>query len=171
MKTFTKTLLAGAFLSASVLSAPAMAEQKIAVVDVQAVIQSLPQLADIQTRIQEEFKDQIQAVNSKQEEFNFLVQKLQRESATMSEDEQKALQEQIIALRDDLQQTGQPLQQSIERRQAEERNKLLGLIKQAIDGIAAKEDFDMVLNATAVPYAKTEHDISQKVQEQVSKAK
>ncbi len=171
MKTFTKTLLAGAFLSASLMSAPAMAEQKIAVVDVQAVIQSLPQLADIQQRIQEEFKDQIQAVNSKQEEFNFLVQKLQRESATMSEDEQKALQEQIIALRDELQQAGQPLQQSIERRQGEERNKLLALIKQAIDGIAASEDYDMVLNATAVPYTKTKHDISQQVQEQVSKAK
>lgn len=170
MKTFTKTLLAGALLSASLISAPAMAEQKIAVVDVQSVVQSLPQLADIQQRIQEEFKDQIQAVNTKREEFEFLVEKLQRESATMSEDQQKALEDQIISLRNELQQTSQPLQQNIQRRQGEEQNKLLGLIKQVIDGIAAKDDYDIVLNASAVPFVKAEHDISSQVQQQVAKA-
>ena len=171
MKNFTKTLIAGALLSTAMLSTSATAEQKIAVVDVQAVVQSLPQVAEINQRINDEFKDQIQAVNSKQEEFNFLVQKLQRESATMSEAEQKKLQDQIIALRDELQQTSQPLQQNMQRRSNEERNKLLGLIKNAIDGIAAKENFDFVLNASAVPFAKPKHDISQQVQEQVSKIK
>ena len=49
------------------------------------------------------------------------------------------------------------------------RNKLLGLIKQAIDAVAAKEGYDVVLNSGAVAFAKEEHDLSEQVLQQVSK--
>ena len=50
-------------------------------------------------------------------------------------------------------------------------NKLLGLIKQAIDSVAAKGKYDLVLNAGAVAYTADEHDISEQVLEQVKKIK
>lgn len=170
MKKFTKNLIAGAVLSTALITGAAQAEQKIAVVDVQQVFAAMPQAASIQQTIQEEFKDQIQAVNAQREELNFLSQKLQRESATMSEDEQKKLQEQILALGEDYQAKAQPLQQNIQRRQGEERNKVLGVIKQAIDSVAAKQKYDIVLEAKAVAFANQEFDISTQVLEQASKS-
>lgn len=170
MKSLNKALSIAAILGLSVVSTVASAAQKIGMVDVQLVLQSLPQVAVIEQNINAEFQDQIQEVTAMREEGNFLVEKLQREAATMSEEQKVQLQEQIAALGQQMQVKGQPLQQNMQNRTAEERNKLLALIKQAIDGIAEAEGYDMVLNAQSVPFTKDEFDISQKVLSQVSKA-
>ena len=72
-------------------------------------------------------------------------------------------------VRTQLAEKGQPLQQEIQRRQNEERNKLLALIKQAIDAVAAKDGYDMVFNANSVAFTSEEHDLSERVLEQVNK--
>jgi len=163
-------LITALAISITMISAAANAAQKVGVIDVQAVLQSLPQVAVIEQTINAEFESQIQEVNTMREEGNFLVEKLQREAATMSQEQQTELQQQIAALGQQLQQKAQPLQQSMQARSAQERDKLLGQIKQAIDSIAAKDGFDMIVNAQSVPFAKPEFDISQKVLEQVTKA-
>ena len=86
----------------------------------------------------------------------------------MSEAQKQASQEKIMAIRAELQEKAQPLQQAVQRRQNEEQTKLLGLVKQAIDAVAQAESFDMVLNANAVTFVKPEFDISQKVLQQVN---
>jgi outer membrane protein len=67
--------------------------------------------------------------------------------------------------------TARPLDEQIRARQNEERNKILAMIKNAIDVVAEREKFDVVLNAGAAVYAKPEYDISDAVAAQVSKAK
>ncbi len=47
MKTFTKTIATTVLLATTLLSTAAMAAQKIAIIDVQGVIQALPQTAQI----------------------------------------------------------------------------------------------------------------------------
>jgi len=170
LKSFNKALTVAAIVGLSLVSTVASAAQKIAVIDVQLVLQSLPQVAVIEQKINAEFQDQIQEVTAIREEGNFIVEKLQREAATMSEEQKLALQQQISTLGQKMQQKGQPLQQNMQNRTAEERNKLLGLIKQAIDSIAASENYDLIINAQSVPFAKDQYDISQKVLDQVSKA-
>ena len=87
----------------------------------------------------------------------------------MSEADITAAQEKIIGLREAYAAKGQPLQQNLQRRAGEERNKLLALIKQAIDKIAADEGYDLILNAGSASYAKPELDLSADVLEQVRK--
>ncbi|MBF7072278.1 OmpH family outer membrane protein [Glaciecola sp. MH2013] len=170
MKTFTKTLIAGAMLSTALLTTAAQAaEQKIGVVDVQGIVRSLPQFAAIGTTIQAEFKDQIQEVQSQQEEYNFLLQKFQRESATMSEEQKKALEDQILALQKTLQEKSAPLQQELQRREQEEQRKLFALVMQAVNKIAADGNYDVLLNRGTTPFVKPEFDISEQVLEQVNK--
>ncbi len=170
MKTFTKTLIAGAILSSALLTtAVQAADQKSGVVDVQGITRSLPQFAEIAQVVTAEFKDQIQEVNTQSEEYNFLVQKLQRESATMSEAEKKKLEDQIIALQTTLQEQTGPLQQNMQRREQEEQRKLLGLVMQAIEKIAESGKYDVVLNRSTTPFVKPEFDISQDVLKQVTK--
>ncbi len=169
MKQFAKHIAATAMLGSALVSTSVMAEQKIGVVDVQGVFQSMPQAADIETSIKAEFKEQIEEVQQLQRDGQFFAERLQRDAATMSEQEKKDLQQKILDVRDQLSQKGQPLQQQIQRRTNEERNKLLGLIKQAIDSVAAKEGYDLVLNANSVAFAKEAHDVSEQVLQQVEK--
>ncbi|WP_421133828.1 OmpH family outer membrane protein [Alteromonas sp. A079] len=170
MKQLVKHIVAGAMLGSALVSTSVMAEQKLAVVDVQGVFQAMPQAAEIQNAIQMEFKDQLEEVNQLQRDGQFFAERLQRDAATMSEAEKKDLEQKILNVREQLTTKGQPLQQNIQRRSNEERNKLLGLIKQAIDAVAAKEGYDVVLNAGAVAFAKEEHDLSEQVLQQASKA-
>jgi outer membrane protein len=53
----------------------------------------------------------------------------------------------------------------------EEQNKLLVLVQKAINTIAEKESYDMVLQRGAVIYVKPSADISGKVVEALSKGK
>ena len=170
MKQLVKHIVAGAMLSSALVSTSVMAEQKMAVVDVQGIFQAMPQAAELQNAIQLEFKDQIEEVNQLQRDGQFYAERLQRDAATMSDSEKKELEQKILSVREELSQKGQPLQQNIQRRSNEERNKLLGLIKQAIDTVAAKQGYDLVLNAGAVAFAKEDLDLSEQVLEQVSKA-
>ncbi|MFQ3248805.1 MAG: outer membrane protein [Glaciecola sp.] len=171
LKTFTKTLIAGAMLSSALLTTAAQAaDQKIGVVDVQGIVRSLPQFAEIAQTVGNEFKDAIQEFNTQKEEYNFLLQKLQRESATMGADEKTKLEEQIIALNKTLQEKSAPLQESMQRREQEEAKKLFALVMQAVDKIAADGKYDIVLSRNSAPFVKPEFDISQSVLEQVTKA-
>lgn len=171
MNKFNKGVLAAAVLGTSVLSSAAMAAQKIGVVNVQGIFQSLPQAAVIQENIRNEFKDQIEEIGRMEKDIKYYMEKRERDAATMSEAELKELEGKLISLRDEYTSKTQPLQQQIQARQGEERDKLLGLIKQAIDGVAEKGNYDLVLNSNAVAYMAEADNLSQQVVDQVSKIK
>lgn len=170
MKSFIKGLSLAALFTLATISSAANAEQKFAVVDVAQVLQALPQVALIEQNINSEFAEQIQEVQRLSADGNFLIEKLQREKATMSADEIKKLENEVNGIGQQLQEKRQPLQQNMQRRTEEERRKLFALIQQAINVIAAKEKYDMVLNASAVPFSDPKFDISQQVLDQVGKA-
>lgn len=154
------------------MTTQANAEQKIGVVNVQGIFQSVPQAAVIQQTITAEFKDRIEDVNRLEKDIKYYLEKQQRDAATMSATEKDELQKQIIDLRDEYQSKAQPLQQEVQQRQGEERNKILELIKVAIDDIAAKGDYDLVVDGNAVTYLKDDSiDLSKAVIDQVSKIK
>ena len=85
--------------------------------------------------------------------------------------QQEELKTALTTQRQQYEQLARPLDEEIRTRQAEERNKVLALIKTAIDVVAEREKFDLVLNSGAAVYAKPEYDISEAVITQVSKAK
>ncbi|NMH59705.1 OmpH family outer membrane protein [Alteromonas ponticola] len=170
MKQLAKHIVATAMFGSALVSTSAMAEQKIGLVDVQGVFQAMPQAAEIANSIRIEFKDQIDEVNQLQKDGQFFAERLQRDAATMSEQEKKELQDKIMGVRETLAEKAQPLEQNIQRRQNEERNKLLTVIRKAIDTVATKGDYDLVLTSGAVAYSKKEHDLSEKVMEEVKKA-
>lgn len=165
-----KTMIAGAFALAGMTQAQA-ADQKIAVVDVQGIFQALPQAAAIQQNIAAEFKDKMEEIKRLEKDLQYYLEKQKRDTATMSETEIKELEDKLISLRDEYAQKAQPLRQEMQARATEERNKILGLIKQSIDAVAANEKYDIILNSGAVAFIDDSHDLSKKVIDQVSKIK
>ena len=171
MKKFSMNLVTGALLGTALFSSVAMAEQKIGAINVQGIFQSMPQAATIQQDIAAEFKDKTEEVSRLEKDIKYYLEKNQRDAATMSAKEKAELETKIIAMREDYTAKAQPLQTEIQARLKEEQNKLLGLIKQSIDVIAAKEKYDVILNANAVAFIDEKNDISKLVLDQVSKVK
>jgi len=161
------------FLMASLLMAGAVAakEMKIGYVDVQAVAAKIPQSAALQETIKKEFGQRVQDVQKLEKDINFNIEKLRRDGPTMSEAQQEELKKTLTTQRQQYEEQGRALQEDLRVRQAEERNKVLALIKAAIDVVAERDKFDMVLNSDAAVFAKPEYDLSEAVVAQVSKAK
>jgi outer membrane protein len=169
LKKFTKSLIAGALLTTALASSAVFAEQKIGAVNVQGIFQAMPQAANIQESISAEFKDKTEEVNRLEKDIKYYLEKNQRDTATMSAKQKTELEGKIVALREEYTAKAQPLQQEIQGRLKEEQNKLLGLIKQGIDSVAAKEKYDVILNANSVAFINPDNDISKLVLEQIAK--
>jgi outer membrane protein len=153
------------------ISSTVFAQQKIGIVDVQGVFQALPQAAGIQQQIADEFRDQIAEIEKMQKDLGYYGEKLKRDATTMSATEKSELEEQIIALQNEYQAKAGPLQQDVQRRNAEERNKILALIKTSVDTIAAEDDFDLILNANAIIFADESFNLSERVIKEAGKVK
>lgn len=163
---FKRSMLALA-LGCSAMAASAA--DKIGVVNIQSVIAQLPQAAKVTEALKKEFGARQQEMEKLRNDIAYNLEKNKRDAMTMSEQDKKDLEAKIIELRKEFQTKGQALQQELRKRQGEEQNKLLVLVKQAIDKIAKDEDYDFVLHAESAIVAKPDADISNKVIEQVSK--
>ncbi|CAM3717379.1 OmpH family outer membrane protein [Rheinheimera salexigens] len=160
-------LVAGLMMSATV----AAKEMKIGYVDVQAVASKLPQAAALQQTIRTEFGSRMETVEKLEKDIGFNIEKLRRDGPTMSEKQQQDLTNTVNNQRQQYDQLARPLQEELRARQTEERNKLLGLIQSAIDEVAARDKYDLILNSGAAVYAKPEYDISDAVASIASKKK
>ena len=165
--TITKTTFLG-LIAGILFSASALAEN-MAVVNMQLVASKIPQTAAMQQALTSEFAGATEEIQKLESDIKFNMEKFQRESMTMSDEQKTTLRTQVEELQKTYQAKAQPLEQQIRRRQTEERNKIFALIQQAISAVAAEEKLDVVLNAQSLAFAKPELDISEKVAAKVSK--
>jgi len=152
------------------LAAPIAAQaEKIAVVDMQAVFEQLPQREAVSKTLKTEFGDRVASVQKMQEELRGMLEKQQRDGALMSESQKTEMVRKMESMKSELQLKGKALDEDMRRRQGEEQNKLLVKVQQAINKIAEAESYDMVLQRGAVIYVKPTADISSKVVDALSK--
>ncbi|MEC4727055.1 OmpH family outer membrane protein [Shewanella sp. D64] len=152
------------------LAAPLAAQaEKIAVVDMQAVFEQLPQREQVTKTLKTEFGDRVASVQKMQEDLRGMLEKQQRDGALMSESQKTDMVRKMESMKSELQLKGKALDEDMRRRQGEEQNKLLVKVQQAINKIAEKDNYDMVLQRGAVIYVKPTADISNKVVDALSK--
>ena len=172
MKKLFKNIALATVASGAILSNVAMAaEQKIAVVNFQEVMGKIPQTAAVMQSLEAEFKDEQAALAQLEKDITYNQEKKKRDSSLMSKKEIEALDKTIATLYQEYQTKGKALQEKATKRRNEETNKIIAVVRQAIDSLAAKEKFDLVLEQKAVIFAKPETLITDKVVEQVSKLK
>ncbi|GAA6173060.1 OmpH family outer membrane protein [Colwellia sp. KU-HH00111] len=172
MKKFIKSMAITATASTLLLAGSAMAlEQKIAVVNVQEAISQIPQAATLMQTLEAEFKDEKAVIEQLQKDLTFEDENLKRNGSLMSEKEKTELQTKMAGLYQQYQVKVKEFQQKVSMRKNEETNKLLALVTQAVDNIAAKNGYDLVISKQAVVFSKPKTNITSKVVEQVSKLK
>lgn len=164
-------VLAGATSSLLFTGAAFAAEQKIAVVDIQTIIQQIPQAAKVMQALEAEFKDEKAVLAQLEKDIQYNQEKKKRDGSLMSPKELEDIDKKIAMLFQEYQTTGQAFQQATTRRQNEETGKLIGLVRQAVDNIAAEKDYDLVLEKKAAVFAKPEHSITDEVIKTISKLK
>jgi len=121
--------------------------------------------------LETEFKNEKAVIEQLQKDLTFEDENLKRNGSLMSEKEKTELQTKMSGLYQQYQVKVKEFQQKVAQRKNQETNKLLALVTQVVDNIAAKEDFDLVISKQAVVFSKPNTDITSKVVEQVSKIK
>jgi outer membrane protein len=147
------------------------ADQKIAVVNFQEVMGKIPQTATIMQGLEVEFKDDKAVLAQLEKDIKYYQEKKNKEALVMTAEEIKDVDAKIGTLYKDYQTKGKAFQQATGLRKNEETNKIVALVRQAIDNIAAKGKYDLVLEQQAVVFSKPDASITDEVVEQVSKLK
>lgn len=171
MKTIIKTT-ALSILAALMMGTSASAlAHKVGIVDMQSIYQQIPQMAKIEQQLQSEFAERRQELEKLQGDVRFEMEKFQRESATMSDEQKTALRDKIQGMQKQLAEKGRPLEQEIKARQNQELAKVQKLIIDTIQSVAKSGKFDEVKVKDTTIYFNPDKvtDLSSKVVEAVSK--
>ena len=165
-------MVMGVAASGMLLASSAMAaDQKIAVVNFQEIMGKIPQTAALMQSLEAEFKDEKAIITQLEKDIKYYQEKLKRDGSLMSVKEKEELDVKIKSLFQEYQVKGKALQQKATQRQNQETNKIIALVRQAVDNIAAKQNYDLVLSQQTVVYSKPGASITDLVVEHVSKLK
>lgn len=164
MKNSVKALIIGfTVAAASFSSMAAEAAQKVGYINTAKVFQAMPQREVALQKIQAEFKDRAQELQQLESDIKAKVEKLKRDASLMSDDEVSQLRVDISQLDSSYKIKGQAFKQATAKREAEENQKLFQIIGDAVNKVAAKEKFDLIIDSQALRFATPEYDISDKV--------
>lgn len=158
--------------SSMLLAGSAMAaDQKIGVVNFQEIMGKIPQTAVVMKQLEAEFKDDKAVLAQLEKDIKYFQEKKERDASVMSKKEKEKLDKDIAKKFQEYQVKGKEFQQKSGARQQQETTKIIGLVRQAIDNIAAKDKYDLILEQKAVVFSKPKLSITNKVIEKVSKLK
>lgn len=144
------------------ISAPVMAESKIAVVEVKRLLQEAPQVEAIKNKLKKEFARRDEELVAQQKQLQQLEEKLKRDGAIMSSDELRRLEKDIITRKRKIKNSRTAFQEDLSLRQQEELSKLRKVISEVIVEVAKSDDLDAVFEAGVV-YASDKVNITDKV--------
>ncbi|QIQ20627.1 OmpH family outer membrane protein [Zophobihabitans entericus] len=159
-----KKFIYAAGLSVALLfSGVAMAETKIAIVDVIAVLQQMPQRETVAKALEAEFAPKAKILEAEELKANDAAQRLKKDALTLSASEKAKLTAVITAFED----KAKEYTQEYRRRESEEANKLLVKIEAAVTAVAKEGQYNLVLKAEAAFYAEKSVDITEQVLQRV----
>ena len=160
MKTFW---LATLYAAATLLSqSVAAAEVTVAVVNPIRLQSEAPQVANVRTKIKNEFANRQAKLIAQQEQVGQLEQKLARDRAGMSDDEAKSLQRDIRSRKLRLENAKEELESDRRLRLSEEMDHLRRVLSEVIAEVAKAENLDIVLES-GVTWASDRANITDKV--------
>lgn len=155
-----KWLYAAGLGLAFAISDVVQAADKIAVVNISSIFQQSPQRAVVAKQLENEFKIRATELQSMESDLQTKMQRLQRDGSTMKTSERSSLENLVMAQRENFSNKAQAFEQDNNRRQTEERNKILSRIQDAVKSVAIKEGYDVVIDTNAVAYASNTKDIT-----------
>ena len=149
----------------------AQAEGRTGVVDPIGALQEAKEFQGRFGKLESSLKDEQNRLDRLGGEVENLRGRLEKEGMTMSEDEREQLQTQGQQKMIELQNLRQSAQRKLNKGQQEILQVMEPKLKQAVETVAERENLDMVLNAQAVVYVKSDMDITEAVTKQLNSMK
>ncbi|MCW8331342.1 OmpH family outer membrane protein [Photobacterium sp. SDRW27] len=150
-------------LSSSMYAHAAEAAQKVGYVATSQAMAQLAKRYNVAEKLRGEFKDRIDELRGIESRMKTKVDKMKRDGELMSSSERTKLQREMASLESNYKLKAKALQEDQRRRGAEEEQKLVQKIRQAIQDVAKREGYDIIVDANAVLYASPKDDLSSKV--------
>lgn len=155
--------------SALAADASSTAPLKIAVVNVQQILQQSSRVTDLSKKLEDQFKPRQTKLNDEQKNLQDEVDRLKKDSATMAQKEKDNMSKKVESDRAALVKQVVAYQQDLNKEQNQIMQGLLADLNGIVSGIAKKSSFNLVLDAQAVVYAPDSTDITKQVSEQFNK--
>lgn len=160
-------LVGSLILAAGVQVAQAeTAGMKVAVVNVQQVLQQSPRVAELSKKLEGEFKTRQTKINDEQKALQDQLDKFKKDSATMSQKDRDATQKKISADRSDLVKQVVAYQQDLQKEQNKIMQGILNDLNGIVSTIAKAQSYTLVLDSQAVIFAADGNDITKDVAKQ-----
>ena len=147
-----------------------LAEIKIGYVVVEKVLKEAPQTTVSNKKLEKEFKSRTDGLQKKVKAIQKQEKDYKKNSVTMSESERQKAQKKMQNAKIDIQRIERELREDIDIRRREEIGKLQQQINKAIEDLAKKEKYDLILYQ-GVAYASKGIDISNDLIKALGKSK
>lgn len=149
------------------MAASAAVQAKVGIVNVAEVFQSMPEREAVAKELDKEFAPRIAELEKLEKAVQADIEKLQKTGAKMKAADRTKLEKTINTKREEFAKKAQAFEEDNRKRQAEERNKLLTKIQAAVETVAKKDQYTLVVDVNAVAYADPANNITAQVKEQV----
>lgn len=140
---------------------------KIGIVDLQKIMQTAPQMKDIQEKLEKTFKPRRDKLVAMEESLKAEMQTFKRDSAIMSQAKRKDIERKIVAEQQQFERDGQQYQQELSTAHNESMEEFYGKIRTAIAKVAEREKYDVVLQKDAAPFSAEKLDVTMQVLKEI----
>ncbi len=160
-------VLAGGISVASADALPAAnASVKVAVVNVQNVMQQSPRVAALSKKLEDQFKPRQAKITDEQKSLQDELDTFKNGAASMTAAQRDTAQKKIAADRANLVKEVVAYQQDLQKQQAQITQGILSDLNSVVTNIAKSDSYALVLDSQAVIYAANGTDITADVSKQ-----
>lgn len=142
------------------------AQIKVAIVNVQQVLQQSPRVANLSKKLENEFKNRQTKIGDQQKALQDELDKFKKESPTMSQKDRDSTQKKIAADRSELVSKVVAYQQDLQKEQNKVMQGILSDLNGIVSNIAKSQSYALVLDSQAVIYSGNGNDITKDVAKQ-----
>lgn len=141
-------------------------EMKIGFVNMSRIEEDAPQLESLRKKFENEFSPREKELVSAQRELKKLEDQIERDSATMSDNQRNKIERDILSRRRELKRSTEEFREDLTIRRNEELSNLNRQVGDVIRDFARAEKFDLIFNSGVV-YAGDRVDITEKIIEKL----
>jgi outer membrane protein len=142
---------------------------KLAVVDMQAVLQKAPQIAKINESLTRQFKGRQDQLIQAQRNLQNETQNLEKNAAVMKQDDRNSLENKIMTDRNNVQTMMASFQKDLSKKQSDSLHDFSQQLDGVVSKLAAQTGVDLVIQKGSTLYAKNDLDITQQVLDALKK--
>ena len=136
---------------------------KVGVVDLKKVLADAPQVAAMRTKLQKQFDPKNKELLALQKDMKADMDKYNKDSAVMKDQEKKTLQDKIMAQQTKLRDMQTAFQKSLLTAEDQSMQTISKLIQDVVDGLAKSQNYDLIIAKGAVAYSNSSFDVTDKI--------